>query len=171
MDHIVANGKVEHRQPAKDLRYGLSKLDAKALEVLWPTFIFPGLLRIKEKDKHSGHWIPEHVRSLIDRGHLGQLFCECHLIVPVSDTKPVGFVVLRLYNDEFINVPDTLFVWLTYCIDPRALKYILPLGEKRAREIGVTYVQGITSRMGWLRRLKRYGYEMHQMIIRKQVLP
>jgi len=162
------NGKV-NRRPAALPGWTLVRADADAIKVLWPSFIRPGLLRIKQKDKHSGQWLPEHVRAAIDGGHLGRLFCECHLIVPTAGTQPVGFVILRLYNDEFVQVPLTLFVWITYCTEPRAMRDVLRLIEKRAKEIGVRYVEGLTSRTAWLRRLRKFGYSAHQIIIRKEI--
>lgn len=162
---VHTNGKVHVAEP----KYSLVKLDAEGVRKLWHRYILPGLLEIKRKDKASGFWIPEHVRSLIERGFIGQPFCECHIIVPLNSGEPVGFIVLRLYNDEFVQVPTSLFVWLTYCVDPRAKRHIVPLVEKRAREIGVRWVDGITSRLSWARALKSQGYSIHQVIIRKEV--
>jgi hypothetical protein len=185
---VHTNGKVT-REPAKEAhKYSLVKVDAEALRVLWPTFIRPGLEAIKQPhpvrmrksgkiimkpaaDPHSGQWLPEHVRAALDAGHMGRMFCECQLIVPVSDSKPVGFLIFRLYNDEFVNVPLSLFVWIAWSRDMAAITDVLKreLVEKRAREIGVRYVDGVTSNAAWLRRLRKYGYEMHQMIIRKRI--
>jgi hypothetical protein len=189
IQHIQANG--THPRPAAqpkavEPKFSLLRADGEAVKLLWSSFIRPGLEAIKyprkiksqrtghiwerpPADPRSGTWLPEHVRALIDRGHMGLIFCECHLIIPVSGTKPVGFVVLRLYPDEFVQVPLTLFVWIAYCKDPRALRYVLPLVEKRAREIGVRYVEGVTSLTAWARRLRPYGYQVHQIIIRKEI--
>lgn len=158
------NGKVATAE-----RWSLVKLDADAVRTLWHKEILPGLLEVKRKDKRSGQWLPEHVRAAIDAGHLGRHFCECHLIVPGGSDKPVGFVVLRLYNDEFVQVPLSLFIWITYCREPRAMKYVIPQLEKRARDIGVRYLDGISSRAAWLRRLRPFGFRCHQMILRKEL--
>jgi hypothetical protein len=161
------NGKVVRREI--EPKWSLALADAEFVKKFWHSQILPGLKKVKEKDKRSGHWLPEHVRARVDLGHLGRMFCELHLIVPVNEGKPVGFVILRLYDDEFVNVPVALFAWITYCTEPRAMKHILPLVEKRAKEIGVSKVRGVTSRTAWLRRLRKHGYGVHQVIIEKDL--
>jgi len=162
----IPNGKVATKAEA---RYSLTLLDMEAVKTLWPQYIRPWVEAVKRKDPAAGHWEPEHVRLAIDAGLAGKMFCECHLIVPVNEGKPVGVVILRLYNDEFLQVPLALHAWITYCHEPRAMRYVLPMLEKRAREIGVRSVMGISSRTKWLRRLRRWGYRMEAIIIRKDV--
>ena len=169
MDNLVSlvNGITA---PAKaDGRYSLSQVDAGDLKVLWPQYIRPWVEAVKKKDSAAGHWEPEHVRLAIESGLAGKIFCECHMVVPVNEGKPVGVVILRLYNDEFLNVPLELYAWITYCREPRAMRYVLAMLEKRAREIGVRAIRGISSQTAWLRRLRRWGYRMEAIIIRKDL--
>ena len=152
-----------------EARYSLIQIDAESLRTLWPQYIRPWVEAVKHKDPAAGHWEPEHVRLAIDAGLRGAIFCECYLIVPTTEGSPVGVVILRLYNDEFLQVPLYLHTWITYCKEPRALKYVMPQIEKRARDIGVRGVMGISSRTNWLRRLRRWGYRMEAIIIRKDL--
>lgn len=151
--------------------YSLLKADADAVRVMWPTVIRPGLVKIKKKDPQSGHWLPEHVRAAIENGLAGRFFCECHLIIKASSSRPCGFMVLRLFNDEFVQVPLALFLWMAHSTEPRAVDYILKSNflERRAREIGVNRVEGVSSRPGWGRRIAKYGYRPHQVIYRKEL--
>ncbi len=162
--------------------YGLVRLDAEAVAKLWPDFIRPGLLQIKRKDRRdSTTWLPEHVRAYIEAGLAGKLFCECHMIVPVSGTKPVGFVILRTWNDEYAQVPLSMLVWIAYAKFPwkgirssirTALTHVLPAIEKRSRELGLRYVYGVSPRMhGWLGVLMGFGYQVHQVVFRKDLYP
>lgn len=159
------NGKVK----AKVERWSLVRVDAEGVKTLWPSYIRPALAKVKFKDPHAGSWLPEHVRAAIDAGMMGRHFCECHLVVPVSSDKPVGFVILRMYNDEFVQVPLSLFVWISYLTEPRAMKDVIAALDKRAREIGVSHIEGISSRTSWMRRLRRFGFNCHQIILRREV--
>src|SRR5215469_17505433 len=162
-----SNGKVIRKDETK---YGLVHLDAEALRVTWPAIIKPGLLVVKSKDRHCGEWHPAHVRQAIEAGFKGVIFCECHLIVSVDSTKPVGFVVLQVENDPFISVPTSLFVWIAYCTEPRAMGCVLPVIEKRARDLGLSKVSGVSSRMGWSKRLVRYGYSAERIVYSKEIV-
>ena len=161
--------------PAKPTTYSLLKLDKEAIVKFWPAFIRPGLLSIKRHDKRSGEWVPEHVRQRIEAGFAGTIFCECHLVMPVSASEPAGFVVLTMYNDEFVQVPQALFVWIAWCEKAplrKVLPSILPQLEKRARDMGLRYVAGITSRwQAWLHRIFLHGYSVHQVIFKKDLYP
>jgi hypothetical protein len=168
----IANGVV------KPTAYSMFKADAEFVKKAWPDFIRPGLLAIKAKDKRSGHWLPEHVRAYIEAGFAGRLLCECHVICPVDKATPTGFIVMRAYNDEFAQIPLSLFLWIVYNKVPgmgllpsinAVLPHIQPAVERRAKELGLLDVTGISSRLGWGEALAPYGYEVHQVIYRKRL--
>lgn len=146
--------------------YSLILCDAPLLIKAWP-FIRRGLLKIKQKDKRSGQWIPEHVRQRIEAGFKGIIFCECYLCVE-DGGNPVGFCVLTCGNDEFVQVPLSLFMWITYCEKPlsKVMPQVLPALIKRRDEMGLLYIDGVSSRWGWMKNLMRHGFRVHQYIFR-----
>lgn len=154
--------------------YRLLHADREAIKAYWPTLIRPGVVAIKEKCPNAGQWLPEHVRQRIEAGLAGQIFCECHLISREENEagKVVGFIVINAYNDEYAQVPLSLFVWLVHCTDAPAeevLPFALPILEQRARDLGLRYVDGV-GRGGWERRLTDYGYKAVQTMFRKEVI-
>jgi hypothetical protein len=160
---LLANGKVQE-QP----KYSLVLCDAQLLKDSWK-FIRKGLLRIKDKDKRSGQWIPEHVRQRIEAGLAGRIFCEAYLCVD-SDSNPVGFCVVTCGPDEFVGVPLSLFMWITYCQKPMrdVLPQVMPTLIKRRDELGLRYIDGVSSRWGWMKELARNGFRVHQYIFRHE---
>lgn len=165
---IHRNGVVKE---TKVVSYSLLKLDKEGVRKFWPTVIRPGLERIKEKDKNGGKWEPEHVRLQLERGLAGTIFCECHLILASNLSVPVGFVVVTLYNDEFINVPLYLHVWLAWCEKAPVAKVresIDPQLEQIGKDLGVRGIQFGTSRWrAWMHRLFTRGYKIHLVMFRK----
>ncbi len=85
--------------------------------------------------------------------------------------EPVGFYVLSLITDPFINVPTTLFVWIAYAMPgkwgliPRHLQDI----KERARYLGVDKVEMMSPRKGWLRKLEPLGWEVSEVIMATKV--
>lgn len=148
--------------------YKLMKADADTVAVAWGSLIRPGILQIKKHDRRSGNWTASHVRQHIEAGFRGQIFCECHLIVR-DECDPVGFVVLKMYPDEFIGTAQSLWVWLAYCKEPsrKVFPYVLPEIEQKARDLGMEYVEGLSSRYGWSQILMKHGYAAHQISFRK----
>lgn len=159
-----ANGVVTAFRP----HFQLVKADADMLQKLWFSVVRPGLLAIKAKNPRLTRWEPEHVRAHLEAGLRGLMLCELHLIVRADKPTPVGFIVLKLYNDEFLQVPMALYTWITYSTDPAGTLPITEAVEKRARELGVRAVQGMTSRIGWARRLRKRGYRVVGYLIEKE---
>jgi hypothetical protein len=160
-------------QEAPKQAYTLLKADREAVVKFWPVLIRPGLERIKAKDKRSGYWQPEHVRQRIEAGFAGQIICECLLILQVNKAEPVGFLVTQVFNDEFLGTPLYLHLWLVWCEGApawRVMRHIQPQVEKRAVELGLRGIQGLSSRLAWMRRLGLLGYSIHQVIIRKDLV-
>ena len=163
MDGNLTNGAVT---TAVQPKYSLVLCDAELLKASW-SFIRRGLQTIKAKDKRSGQWIPEHVRQRIEAGMNGRIFCECYLCVE-DGGKPVGFCVLTCGTDEFVGVPLSLFMWITYCTAPmsKVMPQVMPTLIKRRDDLGLRYLDGISSRWGWMKELARHGFRVHQYIFR-----
>jgi hypothetical protein len=161
------NGVVEVAKAAP--KWSLLLCDRDAVKKFWPTVIRPGLVRIKEKDKNSGYWQPEHVRHRLEAGLAGQIICECFLILQ-SNKGPVGFIVTQAFNDEFIGVPMYLHQWIIWCEGApfwKVLPDIEPQMIERAKGFGLRGLTGISSRPQWMRRVLRRGYRVHQYFFRK----
>lgn len=161
------NGTATHE--AKAPSYTLLKLDREGVAKAWVSVIRPGLDRVKDRDKRSGFWQPEHVRQRIEAGLNGNIICECSLILQTNATTPLGFVIVTAYNDEFLNVPLYLHVWIAWCEKVsvrKVIPFLLPLLKRRAEELGLRGIQFVTSRFGWLTRLARFGFKTHQYIVR-----
>jgi hypothetical protein len=163
MDDLLTNGAVKEAKP-----YRLVLCNAELVKDSWP-YINRGLLRIKQKDKRSGQWIPEHVRQRIEAGLVGRIFCECYLCVDES-SNPVGFCVVTSGPDEFVGVPLSLFMWITYCTAPmdKVLPAVMPTLLQRKRELGLRYIDGVSSRFGWMKNLTKQGFRIHQYIFRHE---
>ena len=150
--------------------YSMVLLDLQAIKALWWKEIRPGLLKVKEKDESSGHWEPEHVRKLLEAGAQGLLFCQCHMVV--KEGKPVGFVILRIFPDEFTQVPYDLFVWIGHSDDPKCVDWVFNSEylENLAKDMGLSGVMWVSGREGWGKRASRYGFDMKQIVFRKKVM-
>lgn len=159
--------------PKSARKFDLLLCDRDAVRRYWNSLIRPGLVRIKAKDKKSGHWEPEHVRQRLEAGFRGQILCDCYLIVANDASEPQGFIVTQCFNDEFLNVPLYLHLWLIWCEGApfwRVMRDAEPRLIERVKELGLRGITGLTSRSQWLRRAGRHGYDVHQYFIRKDVV-
>lgn len=150
-------------------RYGVLHAPFDAMVSCWP-YIRAGLKVIKAKDKRSGNWTTEHVRAMLEAGYKGQNTIDLWMIYQ-TDGVPVGFVITSVGPDIHFNVPLGLFIWITY-LEPEhhgAFDMTLREFEQIARQRGLRYVEGMSSRAGWDRRLKRRGYDTHMVLYRKNV--
>lgn len=125
---------------------------------LWE-FVKQGLLAVKAKIGTRSAWTPGHVRqAILNKGS--------ELWVVLDGEEPVGFYVLSLITDPFINVPTTLFIWIAYAVPgkwgliPRHLQDI----KERARYLGVDKLEMMSPRIGWLRKLLPLGWEVSERI-------
>jgi hypothetical protein len=139
--------------------------------VRWP-FVRAGLQTIKRKDKRSGQWTSEHVRAMLEAGYKGQGTCELWLIYQGGET-PVGFVITSVGPDPHLGVPLGLFVWITYLEPAHTSAFHVALRELEviARGRGLRYLEGMSSRAGWARRLAKQGFDTHMVLYRKSVWP
>lgn len=147
--------------------YKLSAATFPIMVEAWP-FVRRGLLTIKKKDKRSGNWTTEHVRAMLEAGYKGQGTCELW-IVHKADGSPVGFVITSVGPDIHLGVPLALFIWITYLQETAAFEMALDELEKIARARGLRYVEGMSSRRGWSRKLEQRGFDTHMVLYRKSV--
>lgn len=167
----MANANVVRiEKPVAAPKYGWFEADADALKKLWPNFILPGLRKVKAKNPRLARWEPEHIRAHLEAGLRGMMFCKLYVITRVDSPNPLGFAVLKLYNDEFLGVPMALYAWVTYCIDPRATDWAIGATEKLAAEMGVRAVGGMTQRIAYIRRLSRRGYRVIGYLLEKEIV-
>jgi hypothetical protein len=150
-------------------QYVLARPTFDNMMTLWP-FIRAGLQTIKRKDKRSGQWTTEHVRAMLEAGYKGQGTCELWMINKY-DGKPAGFVVTSTGPDPHLGVPLGLFVWITYLgnEDTAAFYTVVRELETIARSRGLRYLEGMSSRAGWARKLAKQGYDTHMILYRKQL--
>ena len=149
--------------------YRMQPADWQTMVKNWP-FIRAGLKTIKRKDKRSGNWTTEHVRAMLEAGYKGQSTCELWLIYQHND-EPAGFVITSVGPDVHLNVPLGLFIWITYLELRHAAAFDMALRELEeiARARGLRYVEGMSSRPGWARKLQSRGYDTHMVLYRKSM--
>ena len=129
---------------------------------------------IKKKDKSCGHWLPEHIRHMVQEGIVNSAIrypAELYLALD-GDTNIHGFVVGYTKIDPYINLPLTYHIWITWGNRDGVVRFI-PWLEELCRERGLTGVEFESGRFGWmgaLRKLPDSGFYVKQTIYRKEVL-
>lgn len=149
--------------------YKLVQSDFATMVERW-TYVRKGLGVIKKKDKRSGNWTTEHVRAMLEAGFKGQGTCELWFVL-TNDEVPVGFVITSIGPDPHLSVPLGLFIWITYLElrHTKAFDSTLDRLEAIARQRGLRYVEGMSSRLGWVEKLMRRGFDTHMTLFRKNV--
>ena len=142
------------------------RVDGQALAAdpnLWK-FIKTGLLSVKAKVGNRSHWEPLHVRKSIEAN-------GSELWVVFDAVEPVGFYVLSVNNDPFVGIPTSLFVWIAYASPGhwQLVENHLIDVEARAKELGIEAIEFLSPRKGWLRKLEPLGFQVAEIIHRKQI--
>jgi hypothetical protein len=150
------------REPAK---FSFTRVDASNLAALWLSLIRPGVLEVIRR-AGPVPWTPEQVLFQLKAGLENRLFCEAWTI---SRDRPCGFVILKLYNDEFLQVPDRLFLWIMKVGDSSALKELDHFLVKRALSLGLTKISGVSRRTGFVRWARKFGFEPDMLIFTKEI--
>jgi len=159
----------------------LVKADANRVRQIWPR-VRLGCLAIKAMDKHgdAGNWTPEHIRTQIEMGFQGRSTCELWLIQSRKGQME-GFLVTIVGNCPYLNVPQSLIVWVAYTFGPhssfgpaahRRNMEILAQLEEHARSLGLKYVDGYSPSFKWVKWLDRFSggkYRMAQIMFRREV--
>lgn len=103
-------------------------------------------------------------------GLAGQNAVECY-VGHDSDAQAEtvnGFIVVYPLMDPFVKLPLTLFVWMGNMSFP-ILEKILPEFEALARSRGFLRWEWITSRVGWAKMAAKFGAEIVQYTIAKEL--
>ncbi len=141
--------------------------NGEMLVALWP-WLRRGLVQIQQKNPPHAKWMPEHLRLEIIKGLAGQSGTEC-FIAHDGDTEALhGFLIACPLIDPFVNLPLSWFVWMCN-LAPGTLDRVLPEFEQMARDRGYRRWQWVTSRKGWLRRAARFGAQMIEITISKEL--
>lgn len=149
----------------------LTKCDVKTLVQHWP-LVRAGLVAVKKKyGDDAGNWTPEHIRSQLELRFADKGTCELHLIM---DNGPKGFLVTIVGNCPYLNVPQSLIIWVAYTFEPLRpviARAVLKQAETYARTLGLKYVDGYSSNPKWGSWLRRYGenYLPVQILTRKKL--
>lgn len=138
------------------------------LTMLWPWLKY-GLLKIADKNTRRTYWLPEHLRMQIAAGLAGQNQLEC-FVAHENTTEDAlhGFMVVYPLVDPFVQLPLTWFVWMAN-MGPRVLSQLMPEFEEMGRMRGFLRWQWGTSREGWVRRARRFGADIVEYTIGKEL--
>ena len=148
--------------------------DYKVLVRVWPR-VRLGCLALKVHDKNgdAGNWTPEHVRAQLDLGLQGKSTAKLWLITNPQGAT-IGFVVTIVGICPYLNVQQSLIVWLAYTFE--RMKSTVGRGcvtqlEEYTRESGLRYIDTYTVRPGIIKWLQRFGrsYRTSQFLVRKDV--
>jgi len=130
------------------------------LHAFWP-FIRVGLNKIRARlEKHS-YWEPEHVYAALVAG-------RAQLLLALRGEAVVGFTVVTVQSDPFLQVPLSLFVWIAYSEGGGVVEMDDAL-EALARTQGLRFLEALTARTGLLRRIARHGWYRAMTILRKDL--
>jgi hypothetical protein len=127
---------------------------------LWE-FVKQGCEAIKAKIGNRSKWTPMHVRqAVLNKGS------ELWVVIDETTQAPLGFYVLSVVNDIFINIPTTLFVWLTYATPGEwgLIERHFADVKERARVLGLENIEMLSPRKGWLKKLNKLGFEVVDII-------
>lgn len=154
----------------------LSLADQNRVREIWPR-VRLGCQAIKTLDKNgdAGNWTPEHIRAQLDLSFQGRSTAQLWQIMS-REGAMIGFLVTIVGNCPYLNVPQSLIVWVAYTfqrIPGKSARMVLTQLEEQARAMGLKYVDGYAGggKFGWLRWLDRYGkgYKAAQFLFRKDV--
>ena len=132
-------------------------------------FVRHGLLAVKRKAKGAIVWHPEHLRLALEKGFTrepggAELWLAC------SSGTPVAFVITTPEYDPFLNLPMSLYVWISYH-DPLVRSDAVPkleaVIEEVARARGFASLRCMTTRKGLLPRLAPFGWRQVLVVLEK----
>lgn len=153
------------------------KADAVALDRHWE-FLRERLLIVKTRTNNPEigreanriRWQPIQMRAAIMRGLMGQSTVEMFFVL-APDDEIRGFFVTTRNVDEFLGIPMDFFIWVTWTDGTfDVADHCEPEIVKLARERGCACIKGMTSREGYVRRLKGKGYYIEYVNVRKDLV-
>ena len=180
MEHADGNGAVHTERGHTSWRETLPVLTkvvhvttSQGLTECWP-YVKERLNIIKKKDKSSGHWLPEHIRHMVQEGFLNPAIrypVELHLAL--DDNVAIhGFIVGYTKLDPYINLPLTYHIWVGWGSREGIARFI-PWLEAMCKERGLTAVEFESGRFGWmtaLSKMPKSGFYLKQTIYRKDIV-
>ena len=130
---------------------------------LW-AFIKSGLLAVKHKVGDRSDWQPLHVRRSIEAN-------GSELWVVYEESQPVGFYVLSVVNSPFTGIPQALWAWITYATPGHwgLIEAHLPDVRIRAEQLGIEWIEFMSPRLAWGRRMEKLGFQCAEVIWRMKV--
>ena len=136
---------------------------------IWP-WMRESLLYIKRRNSPTSHWLPEHVRVEIQKGFVGQNAVECFVGHDAKADVLQGFMVCYPLVDPFVNLPLVWHVWMASIAIEGFDGIYLRDFERLATERGYRHWQFGSSRRAWERRAARFGMQVFERTIRKEIL-
>ncbi len=157
------------------------RADPELLSAYWKD-IRAGLIALKAKSNASkwsllpmASWEPANVRTSVMLGFNNDLVNGAELwlgMTPSPNSRLAGFAVTSMSFEPFLKVPYAMFVWIAYAF-PNVKSDIVPAMDTHltnlARSRGLEYLEAMTKREGLVRRLAKFGWENHLIVIRKPV--
>ena len=152
----------------------LVKADAAQLRKIWPR-VRLGCLAIKARDKHSDgtNWTPEHIYSQLLLAFQNQGTAELWQIMEGGEMR--GFLVTIVGNCPYLNVRQSLLVWIAYTFRPvkfKTAREILNQLEQYTRDCGLKYIDGYSTNFGWIKwldRMSKNKFRAAQFMFRRDV--
>jgi hypothetical protein len=132
----------------------------------WP-WIKDRLEIIKKKNKDLLKWTPKHVRQMILSG-LGNLTTHELWFAVEEDGILRGFIISYVQNDPFVNLGDSLHVWLGFG-NMKIIEKLLPEFEAIARDKDLEGIEFSSPRKAWALKIAKLGFHMKTITYRKDL--
>jgi hypothetical protein len=127
----------------------------------WP-MITDGVSVIASKFNGYRNWSHVHVMGeLLQNPH-------CRLYIIEKNDIYAGFMVVRLFPDEFSYAPVFL-VWLLYLKEQGILDDVLDFAKSEAKRLKCKVMRFESNRAGWEKVVARHGGKMHLTTYQKEI--
>jgi hypothetical protein len=141
-----------------DMRFELRPIPIPEIDEHWP-LVRKGVEKILFKMRGTYDLLPEELFVFLKRG-------MAYLYLIILDGNIVGWLVLRVMQDEFTHRPYTL-IWLGESSSTMAKELAIKEVERLAKNIG-HYKVAMMGRMGWERRPPE-GWKVVTVILEKEL--
>ena len=144
------------REPNLNGELMITQIETEQLPKVWP-IVRPGILDILRRSGPVDFAIADILREVANN--------RSPLFVIEYREQYAGVLILRYFQEEFKPI-KYLHVWAMY-LTPESqqaeddlVAMTWNFVEQEARRFGAKYVQVISDRKGWGRRLKKFGFEV-----------
>jgi len=139
----------------------------------WP-WVKERLETIKKKDKTCGHWLPEHIRHMVQEGITNRTVrYPVELYLALDESSIIhSFLVGYTKFDPYINVPLTYHIWVAW-LNRKGIEQLTPWLDQMCKDRGLTSIEFESGRFGWmgaLRKAAKSGFYVKQTVYRKELL-